>query len=110
VPPNPAELLERPAFSRLISEMKEQFDYIIIDNAPVSRVTDGLITSRHSDLNLFVLRYGVSRKDQLKFINDMGARGAMNHAALIMNDVKIGRFGYGYSYSYKYGYGKAYTA
>ncbi|AHW62419.1 hypothetical protein FH5T_21355 [Draconibacterium orientale] len=62
IPPNPAELIERPAFSQLLEELKAQFDYIIIDNAPVSRVTDGLITSRHSDLNLFILRYGVSKK------------------------------------------------
>lgn len=109
VPPNPAELMERPAFAKLLEELKKQYDYIIIDNAPISRVTDGLITSKLTDLNLFVLRYGVSKKDQLKFINDVARQGVMNNPALIINDVKISRFGYGYAYSYSYGYGKGYA-
>jgi capsular exopolysaccharide synthesis family protein len=109
IPPNPAELIERPAFSQLLEELKAQFDYIIIDNAPVSRVTDGLITSRHSDLNLFILRYGVSKKSQLKFINDIARQGTMHNPALIINDIKLHRFGYGYGNSYQYAYGKEYA-
>jgi capsular exopolysaccharide synthesis family protein len=109
IPPNPAELIERPAFSQLLEELKAQFDYIIIDNAPVSRVTDGLITSRHSDLNLFILRYGVSKKSQLKFINDIARQGTMHNPALIINDIKLNRFGYGYGHSYQYAYGKGYA-
>ncbi|WP_320113066.1 polysaccharide biosynthesis tyrosine autokinase [Draconibacterium orientale] len=109
IPPNPAELIERPAFSQLLEELKAQFDYIIIDNAPVSRVTDGLITSRLSDLNLFILRYGVSKKNQLKFINDIARQGTMHNPALIINDIKLNRFGYGYGHSYQYAYGKGYA-
>ena len=108
VPPNPAELLERPLFAQLLNELKQRFDYIIIDNAPISRVTDGLITSKKSDLNLFVLRYGVSKKDQLKFINDIAKQGITKNPAFIINDVKLNHIGYGYSYSYNYGYGKGY--
>ncbi len=107
-PPNPAELLERDYFVKLIQELKEKFDYIVIDNAPVSLVTDGLITSRQSDLNLFVLRYGVSKKDQLSFINDIAQKGVMNNPAIIINDIKLDRFNYGYSYSYKYYHSKGY--
>ncbi|KJF43869.1 GumC family protein [Draconibacterium sediminis] len=109
IPPNPAELIERPAFLQLLEELKKQFDFIIIDNAPVSRVTDGLITSRHSDLNLFILRYGVSKKNQLKYINDIASHGTMNNPALIINDIKLNRLNYGYSYSYQYAYGKGYA-
>ncbi|WP_319589886.1 polysaccharide biosynthesis tyrosine autokinase [uncultured Draconibacterium sp.] len=109
VPPNPAELIERPAFVQLLEKLKTEYDYVIIDNAPVSRVTDGLITSKHSDLNLFVLRYGVSKKDQLKYINDIAKQGVMNNPALIINDIKLHRLSYGYSYSYQYAYGKGYT-
>ncbi|RIJ47623.1 polysaccharide biosynthesis tyrosine autokinase [Maribellus luteus] len=109
IPPNPAELLEREAFKKLLDTLKSQFDYIIIDNAPVSRVTDGLITSKSSELNLFVLRYKVSKKDQLKFINEIAGKGGMNNPALIINDVKISRLSYGYSYSYKHAYGKGYS-
>lgn len=108
IPPNPAELLERPRFKELMDWARKEFDYIIFDNAPVSMVTDGLITCRHSDLNLFILRYGVSNKDQLKFINEITGKGSMPNAALVINDIKLD--GYGYSYSYKYAYGKGYYA
>ncbi|WP_430971652.1 polysaccharide biosynthesis tyrosine autokinase [Sunxiuqinia rutila] len=108
IPPNPAELLERKRLKELIDWAKGEFDYIIFDNAPVSMVTDGLITSQQSDLNLFVLRYGVSDQDQLRFINDMTKKGTMPNAALVINDIKLK--GYGFSYSYKYAYAKGYYA
>jgi capsular exopolysaccharide synthesis family protein len=107
VPPNPAELLERKLYQNLMEQIRKEFDYIVIDNAPVSMVTDGLITGKQADLNIFILRYGVSRKDQLKFINDMAAREVMKHPALVINDIRGSRYGYGYhyySYSYHYGY------
>jgi capsular exopolysaccharide synthesis family protein len=107
VPPNPAELLERDLYRVLVERARKEFDYIIVDNAPVSMVTDGLVTSRLADLNIFILRYGVSRKDELKFINDMAAKQVMKHTALVINDIKGSRYGYGYhyySYSYRYQY------
>ena len=109
VPPNPAELLERDQYRELVEQTRKDFDFIIIDNAPVSFVTDGLITGRQADLNIFVLRYGVSRKDQLKFINEMAAQGVMKHPSLLINDIKIDRYGYGYHYySYRYSYKNKY--
>ena len=105
VPPNPAELLERSLFTTFMERARREFDYIVIDNAPVSMVTDGMITGKLSDLNIFILRYGVSRKDQLKFINDMAAKEVMKHPALVINDIKGSRYGYGYHYySYRYSY------
>ncbi|MEL7587608.1 MAG: polysaccharide biosynthesis tyrosine autokinase [Prolixibacteraceae bacterium] len=105
VPPNPAELLERNLYKIFIERARKEFDFIVIDNAPVSMVTDGMITARQSDLNIFILRYGVSQKDQLKFINDIAAKEVMKHPALVINDIKGSRYGYGYSsYSYNYGY------
>lgn len=108
VPPNPAELLERDLFKTFIDRARADFDFVVIDNAPVSMVTDGLITSRQADLNIFILRYGVSRKDQLKFINDMAAQGVMKHPALVINDIRLDSFGYGRSYSYRYSYSEGY--
>lgn len=107
-PPNPAELLERDVYLALIEKCKQDFDYIIIDNAPISMVTDGLITSRLSDLNIFILRYAVSRKDQLKYINEIAGKGVMQNPAIVINDIRLDRFNYGYSYAYKYQYKYAY--
>jgi capsular exopolysaccharide synthesis family protein len=107
VPPNPAELLERNLYKTLMERAREEYDFIVIYNAPVSMVIDGLITGKEADLNIFILRYGVSRKDQLKFINDMASKEVMKHQALVINDIKASRYGYGYhyySYSYHYSY------
>lgn len=108
VPPNPAELLAGERMATLMQELKKHYRYVIIDNAPVSLVTDGLLTGKLSDLNLFVLRYCVSKKDQIKFINELVAKGAIENPALLINDIKIDDLGYGYSY--KYAYGKGYRS
>lgn len=100
IPPNPSELLERDLFKILIERARKEFDYIIVDNATMV-VTEGLVTSQLTDVNIFILRCGVSRKDQLKFINDMVTREVIKHPALVINDFKGSRYGFGYhSYSY----------
>ena len=88
VPPNPAELLGNELFRMLINRGRKSYDYVIIDNAPVSVFTDALITSRLADLNLFVLRHGLSRKRHLRLIRKLVTRGMMDHLALLINDVR----------------------
>jgi capsular exopolysaccharide synthesis family protein len=94
LPPNPVELLENGSFERFISEAREQFDYIILDNPPVSYVTDGVLTAVHADVNLFLLREGYSNKEQVKFINKFAEKKTITRIALIINDSK--RHGLGY--------------
>lgn len=107
IPPNPAELLERVQFAELLEWAKNEFDYVVIDNAPVSMVTDGIITGRLVDLNIFVLRYGLSRKDQLKQINDIAFQSVMNKPSLVINDIKFDQVGYRHVYAYYGQNGKA---
>ena len=85
VPVNPAELLGNGRFRMLIDRGREEFDFVILDNAPASVVTDGLITGAACDLNLFVLRAGVSRKDEFRFIDQLTGTGSINHLALVLN-------------------------
>jgi len=108
LPHNPAELLGRDRFKTLLDRAREEFDYIIIDNSPASLVTDAFITGAAADLNIFVLRNGVSRKDQVEYINDFHKKGFMKRIALIINDVTPKRYGYGYYSTYKYAYMKEY--
>jgi capsular exopolysaccharide synthesis family protein len=114
IPPNPAELLSKPEMGAMIEKLRITYDYIILDNAPITFVTDGLILSQLSDLNLFVLRYGISRKQQIDIINHHGEKKLINHLAIVVNDIKPNAFGYAYSkYSrydayYKYSYKKNY--
>ena len=115
IPPNPAELLGKPEMKNLLDTLRTRYDFIIMDNAPVSYVTDGIISGQLSDLNIFILRYGVSRKQQLEMINHYSEKQIINHLAIVVNDIKLERFGYNYSkYSryeayYHYSYKKSYN-
>ncbi len=104
IPPNPAEILGKPEMKTLIDDLRKRFDYIIIDNAPIALVTDGIITSRLSDVNIFILRYGNSKRHNLEFINQEVARKTIDKVALVVNDIKTGSFGYSYYKDYNYEY------
>lgn len=102
IPPNPAEILSKPAMKKLIEIARTQFNYILIDNAPVALVTDGIIASRLSDLNIFILRYGVSYKHQLEMINQYAETKKVTDIGIIVNDIKVNSFGYTYYKYYQY--------
>lgn len=102
IPPNPAELLEKQEMKDLLEMVKNKYDYIIIDNAPTALVTDGQVVSRLSDLNIFVLRYGVSHKHQLGIINQYINKKTIENIALIVNDIKTNSFGNTYYKYYQY--------
>ena len=97
IPPNPSEILGKPEMKMLIDKVRTSFDYVILDNAPTSLVTDGIIVSQLSDLNIFVLRYGVSRKQQIGMINHYADKQIISHLAIVVNDIKSNAFGYSYS-------------
>lgn len=102
IPPNPAELLSKPAMKNLIEMLRSRFNFIILDNAPVALVTDGIIVSRVSDLNIFVLRFGVTQKNQIEFINQLAESNKVNNIGLIVNDIKSNTFGNTYYKYYQY--------
>ena len=96
VPPNPVELLEREQYKRLITQARKDFDYIVICNAPTSILTDGIITGKQSDLNLFVLKYKYSKYNELKFIHNLVKHKLISNASLLINDVKKEYYDYDY--------------
>lgn len=106
VPPNPSELIDRPGMKSLLDELATRYDYIIVDNAPVSLVTDGLLAGRLAHLNVFILRYGVSKKEQIKLINQIADNKVLHNINLVINDIQGPGFGYGYGGSY---YGTKYS-
>ncbi len=107
IPPNPSELLENGGFERFIAEAKKTFDYVIIDNAPVPVVTDGLISARYCDSNIFVIRQDYSHLTQVSYIDQLSSKEMMPKVCLVINDVEIHGYGYRNKYGYgKYGYGK----
>ena len=102
IPPNPAEILGNPEMKLLLDAVRSRFDYIIIDNAPSALVTDAHIISHLTDLNIFVLRYGISHKNQLEMINQYVDQKTINNVAILVNDIKINSFGHSYYKYYQY--------
>ncbi len=104
IQPNPTELLENGRFKKFIEYARKEFDYIIIDNAPISLVPDGLMTSKYADINLFVLRLNYSKKKEVKELNKVIEVNEIDQAVIVINDSPKNRFGYGNKY-WKNGYG-----
>jgi len=102
IPPNPAEILEKPEMKSLIDSLRSRFDYIIIDNAPTAMVTDGHIVSQLSDLNVFILRYGFSRKHEIEMINQYAIKKTIGNMTIVVNDIKPNSFGNSYYKYYQY--------
>jgi capsular exopolysaccharide synthesis family protein len=104
IPPNPTELLENGRFELFIEEVRTQFDYVEIDNAPISLVPDGLMTSKYADSCIFIIRLNFSKKKELKEINKVVAVHKLKKSVLVINDTPRNKFGYGSKY-WKNGYG-----
>ncbi|NOU58406.1 GumC family protein [Marinifilum caeruleilacunae] len=102
---NPAELLSNGRFSRFMELVKSKFSYIVMDNAPVSVVTDGVLVGKYADVNLFVLRHKYSRNDQVNYINKLVDKGSFRNVSLLLNDFKYEGFNFG-KFGYKNGYYK----
>tara|TARA_B110000285_G_C15127947_1_gene621538 strand:+ start:918 stop:3293 length:2376 start_codon:yes stop_codon:yes gene_type:complete len=102
-PPNPSELLLKPRFEQLMNELKDEYDYIIADTAPVSLVTDTLTVAKFADVTLYVTRANKLDKRMLEFPAKLYAEKKLNNMSVIVNAVdmkKGGSYGYGYGYGY----------
>ena len=104
-PPNPSELLGSLNAERMLSELRSQFDYVVIDSAPLLAVTDGAILAAKSDGALVVVRSGKTKRDQLShaigMLNDVGA--TLLGAVLTMTPTRgTSAYNYGYYYSGNY--------
>ncbi len=107
IPPNPAELIASEKCDELFQLLRERYDYIIIDTPPVGLVTDAFLLMRHSDVNLFIVRQGVTNKNIFgTIIKDMETRGLK--MSIVLNGIQTNK-GYGYGYGKKYGYGYGYA-
>jgi capsular exopolysaccharide synthesis family protein len=95
VPPNPAELLMSNRLEELISELKKEFDYIIIDSAPVGVVSDTFLINRVVDLSIYVSRQNYTPKDMIETINDIHNNQRLTNMGLVLNGVEE-MAGYGY--------------
>ena len=113
VPPNPTELLARDGLDKAIEILKKNFDYVILDTAPVGMVTDTLLIGRVADLSVYVCRADYTHKVEYKLINELAEEKKLPNICTVINGVDLKRRKYGYYYGYGkygkyYGYGKRY--
>ncbi len=107
-PPNPAELLARQTLKDIIDLLRQEYDYIILDTAPVGLVTDTLQIGRWVDVTAFVCRADYTPKASFGLINSLAAEKKMPNMCIVLNGVDMSKKKYGYYYGYgKYGkYGR----
>ncbi|HTN47124.1 MAG TPA: polysaccharide biosynthesis tyrosine autokinase [Flavipsychrobacter sp.] len=111
IPPNPGELLVLPTTKQLIEELSEMFDVVIMDTAPIGLVSDALILSQFSDINMFVVRQSYTIKEQIKLLDSLYRERKIRNAGILFNGVEyLKKYGYGSGYGYgnSYGYGDGY--
>jgi len=106
IPPNPSELLRQKKFGTMLDELREQFDYVIVDTAPSMLVADTFLISQYADLIIYVTRAGYTEKRLLQFPIDSQNDGKLHDISFVINDVKTANFGYGNKYGYAYGQSK----
>lgn len=102
IPPNPTEILMSKKIKEIFDELKAQYDYIIVDTAPVSLVTDTLLISKHADATIYVVRANKIDKDMLRIPNELYKDNKLNKLTFVLNDSDVTK-GYGYGYGYGYG-------
>lgn len=113
VPPNPTELLARDGLDKAIETLKKNFDYVILDTAPVGMVTDTLLIGRVADLSVYVCRADYTRKAEFTLINELAENNKLPNLCTVINGLDLQKKKYGYYYGYGkygkyYGYGKRY--
>lgn len=105
IPPNPNELLAKPLLDELINDLKKQFDYIIIDTAPIGVVSDSFLLNRITDVNLYVVKADYTHKKLIEEADIYNKEGRLNKMYFILNNVDLNKKTYEYGYRRQYGYG-----
>lgn len=97
-PPNPSELLLNGEFTEMLNEIKQFYDYVVIDTPPVGLVTDGIMAMKRSDLSIYVVRANYSKKDFLNNLQRIISINKLDRIAVVLNAVSSSRKTYGYGY------------
>lgn len=102
VPPNPGELVTRASLDDIINQLKQHYDYVILDTAPVGLVNDSLQLGRLADLCVYVCRADYTPKASFGMINGLNAEKKLPNMCLVLNGVDLSKK----KHSFYYGVGK----
>ena len=113
IPPNPAELLARQQLGDIIGLLQKEYDYVILDTAPVGLVTDTLQIAKYASVICYLTREDYTPKSNVALLNSLVEEGKLKNVCVILNGVDMSKKKNGYYYGYgrygkygKYGYGK----
>lgn len=117
IPPNPNELLINSSLGSVFEYLREKYDYIIVDSAPVGMVSDTFLLTQYSDINIYVMRANFSSRKYVDVLENLVKEDKLRQLYILVNAVNIRskvygykRYGYGYGYGYgsRYGYSYGY--
>lgn len=108
VPPNPAELVSRQSLDEIFAQLRKEYDYVIVDTAPVGLVTDTLQIGRIADISCIICRADYTEKSAFRTINNFALNNKLPNVCIAINGIDMSKKKYGYAYGYgRYGkYGK----
>ncbi|HEU0135858.1 MAG TPA: polysaccharide biosynthesis tyrosine autokinase, partial [Flavobacterium sp.] len=106
IPPNPSELIIGESMREFINELKNRYDYIILDTPPVGLVSDAVELAQYADVTLYIMRQNYTKKDMVTLLNNRHKRGELNNVSIVFNGYE-NKAKYGYAYGYGYGYSYA---
>ncbi|WP_394972436.1 GumC family protein [uncultured Croceitalea sp.] len=103
IPPNPSELLMNARVKELFEKVREEYDYVIVDTAPLLVVTDTLLMSDYADYIIYVTKAGLTEEKVLEHPIKLLKEGKLKNLSFVVNNVKSSNLGYGGKYGYGYG-------
>ena len=103
LPPNPTELMALEKTEKLITRLKSEYDYIVVDTTPLAQVTDAFLLINNAEVKIIVARYNLTIKKVLSLIMRDLSHKNIDHVCIVLNDNRLNRdqLGYGYGYDNK---------
>jgi capsular exopolysaccharide synthesis family protein len=100
IPPNPTELMALDKTEKLITQLKNNYDYIVMDTTPLAQVTDAYLLINHAEVKVMLARYNYTIKTVFSLIMKDLKQKNIDHVCIVMNDNRYNRDQYGYGYGY----------
>ncbi len=98
IPPNPSELILSNKFKEVLTELKEKYDIVLIDNPPIGIVSDGVNVLAMADLPIYVFKANYSKRYFVNKLKEITELDEIKKLSVILNSVKMSKSRYGYGY------------
>ena len=108
IPPNPTALLLTENMSKMIEQLKKEYDFIILDTVPYNLIADAAVVNRYADLTIYVVRDGRVEQQYMYELERLYDEHKIKNLTILINDIKMSKTRYNYSYAYGYGKGYGY--